>query len=28
MTLVVIVLRAANSINSGCVELLQKKNKQ
>jgi len=28
MTLVVIFLRAVNSIDSGCVELLQKKNKQ
>jgi len=28
MMLVVIFLRAVNRINSGCVELLQKKNKQ
>jgi len=28
MTLVVIFLRAVNNIDSGCVELLQKKNKQ
>jgi len=28
MTLVVIFLRAVYSIDSGCVELLQKKNKQ